>query len=140
MSSSFLNVPLLPNSPLRSCPRQTPCVQNPPLLCCSTRPAPRNLTEAHTSRRSSTFQGTWAAGRTIMLRRTSKRVNEVVDNMRLPAVVRLSRCFWGDARNGTDAEKLPFVMRQPRFTVATARYRILLALLALFALGNSRNT
>jgi hypothetical protein len=31
---------------------------------------------------------TWAAGRTIMLRRTSKRVKEVVDKMRLPAVVR----------------------------------------------------
>ncbi len=55
---------------------------------------------------------TWAAGRTIMLRRTSKRVKEVVDKMRLPAVVRLSRSFWGDARNGTEAEKLQIVMRQ----------------------------
>jgi hypothetical protein len=36
---------------------------------------------------------TWAAGRTIMLRRTSKRVKEAVDKMRLPAVVRLSRIF-----------------------------------------------
>jgi hypothetical protein len=61
---------------------------------------------------------TWAAGRTIMLRRTSKRVREVVDKMRLPAVVRLSRSFWGDARNGTAAEKLQFVMRQ--LTVVTA--------------------
>ncbi len=33
------------------CPRQTPCAQPPPLLRCSTRPAPRTLTEAHTSRR-----------------------------------------------------------------------------------------
>jgi hypothetical protein len=32
------------------CPRQTPCAQHPPLLRCSTRPAPRTLTEAHTSR------------------------------------------------------------------------------------------
>ena len=55
---------------------------------------------------------TWAAGRTIMLRRTSKRVREVVDKMRLPAVVRLSRSFWDDTRNGTAAEKLKFVMRQ----------------------------
>ena len=55
---------------------------------------------------------TWAAGRTIMLRRTSKRVKEVVDKMRLPAVVRLSRSFWDDARNGTAAEKLKFVMSQ----------------------------
>ena len=47
-----------------------------------------------------------------MLRRTSKRVKEVVDKMRLPAVVRLSRSFWGDARNGTGEAKLEFVVRQ----------------------------
>ena len=55
---------------------------------------------------------TWAAGRTIMLRRTSKRVKEVVDKMRLPAVVRLSRSFWDDARNGTEKAKRQFVLRQ----------------------------
>jgi Ran GTPase-activating protein (RanGAP) involved in mRNA processing and transport len=65
---------------------------------------------------------TWAAGRTIMLRRTSKRVKEVVGKMRLPAVVRLSRSFWGDARNGTAAEKLQIVMRQ--LTLMTAFCRI----------------
>jgi hypothetical protein len=58
------------------------------------------------------WRRTWAAGRTIMLRRTSKRVKELVDKMRLPAVVRLSRCFWVDARNGTDKEKRQFVLRQ----------------------------
>ena len=47
---------------------------------------------------------TWAAGRTIMLRWTSKRVKEAVDKMRLPAVVRLSTSFWGDTRSGTAAE------------------------------------
>ncbi len=55
---------------------------------------------------------TWAAGRTIMLRMTSKRVKEVVDKMHPPAVVRLSESFWADARNGTAAEKLKFVIRQ----------------------------
>jgi hypothetical protein len=65
---------------------------------------------------------TWAAGRTIMLRCTSKKVQEVVDKMRLPAVVRLSRSFWDDARNGTSAEKLQFVMTQ--LVVFTARCRI----------------
>jgi Ran GTPase-activating protein (RanGAP) involved in mRNA processing and transport len=64
---------------------------------------------------------TWAAGRTIMLRRTSKRVKEVVDKMRLPAVVRLSRSFWDDARNGTDAEKLQSVMRQLPLMTAWCR-------------------
>jgi len=54
---------------------------------------------------------TWAAGRTIMLRKTSKRVKEVVDKMRLPAVVRLSRSSWDDARNPA-AEKLQFVFKQ----------------------------
>ena len=52
---------------------------------------------------------TWAAVRTIMLRRISKRVKEV--KIHLPAVVRLSRSFWDDAKNGTAAEKLQFVLR-----------------------------
>jgi Ran GTPase-activating protein (RanGAP) involved in mRNA processing and transport len=47
-----------------------------------------------------------------MLRRTSKRVKEAVDKMRLPAVVRLSRSFWNDTRIGTAAAKIHFVMRQ----------------------------
>ena len=41
---------------------------------------------------------TWAACRTIMLRRTSKRVKEEVDKMRLPAVVRLCE-LWRDGIN-----------------------------------------
>jgi hypothetical protein len=70
---------------------------------------------------------TWAAGRTIMLRRTSKKVREVVDKMRLPAVVRLSRSFWDDARNGTGEAKLEFVWRQ----LAAMTARCLITTLAL---------
>jgi hypothetical protein len=55
---------------------------------------------------------TWPAGRTIMLRRASKKVKELVDKMRLPAVVRLSRSFWNDGRNGTGKAKRQFVLRQ----------------------------
>ncbi len=55
---------------------------------------------------------TWAAGRTIMLRRTSKRVQEVVDKMSQPAVVRVSRSSWVDARNGTVAERLTHIFAQ----------------------------
>ena len=51
-----------------------------------------------------------------MLRRTSKRVKEVVGKMRLPAVFRLIRRFLGDARNGMAADKL--VLRQ--LTLMTA--------------------
>ncbi len=65
---------------------------------------------------------TWASDRTIMLRMTSKSVKEVVDKMSLPAVVRLSRSFWDDARNGTAAEMLQFVMSQ--LTALTAHCRI----------------
>jgi hypothetical protein len=70
---------------------------------------------------------TWAAGRTIMLRMTSKRVKEAVDKMRLPAVVRLSRSFWDDARNGTGEAKLEFVLRQ----LAAMTARSLITTLAL---------
>jgi hypothetical protein len=65
---------------------------------------------------------TWAAGRTITLRRTSKRVKEVVDKMHLPAVVRLSRSFWDDTRNGTTVQKQQFVLRQ--LTALTTQCRI----------------
>jgi hypothetical protein len=64
---------------------------------------------------------TWAAGRTIMLRRTSKKVKEVVDKMRLPAVVRLSRSFWADARNGSAKAKRLFVLRQLEAMTAWCR-------------------
>ncbi len=64
---------------------------------------------------------TWATGRTIVLRRTSKRVEEVVDKMCLPAIVRLSRSFRDDARDGTAAEKLQFVIRQLQFMTAWCR-------------------
>jgi hypothetical protein len=63
---------------------------------------------------------TWAGGRTIMLRRTSKRVKEVVGKMRLPSDVRVSTSFWDDARNGTASEKLKFVMRQLTLMTACA--------------------
>jgi len=36
---------------------------------------------------------TWAAGRTVMLRMTSKPVKNAVDKLRPPAIVRLSRAF-----------------------------------------------
>jgi hypothetical protein len=49
---------------------------------------------------------------TIILRRTSKRVKEVVDKMCLKAVVRLSRSFWDDARHDTEKEKHQTVLRQ----------------------------
>jgi Ran GTPase-activating protein (RanGAP) involved in mRNA processing and transport len=62
-----------------------------------------------------------------MLRRTSKRVKEVVDKMRLPAVVRLSRSFWDDTHNGTKEAKLQFVLRQ----LAAMTVRCLITTLAL---------
>jgi Ran GTPase-activating protein (RanGAP) involved in mRNA processing and transport len=47
-----------------------------------------------------------------MLRMTSKRVRKVVDKMRLPAVVRLSRSFWEDSRNGRVYQRLNSILAQ----------------------------
>ncbi len=44
---------------------------------------------------------TWETGRTIMLRRTSKRVKEQVDKMLLFAVVRLCTTFWANETSPT---------------------------------------
>ena len=58
------------------------------------------------------WQRTWAAEKTIMLRMTSKRVKDVVDRARLPAVVGLRRSFLDDARHGTFSQKLKLVFAQ----------------------------
>ena len=58
------------------------------------------------------WERTWPSCRTIILRRRSKRVNKAVEKLHMPAVVRLSRSFWDDARNGTTAEKLDFLLMQ----------------------------
>ena len=76
---------------------------------------------------SEDWSRTWAADRTIALRRTSKRVKEVVDKMRLPAVVCLSRSFWDDTHNDTGEAKQQFVLRQ----LATMTERCLITTLAL---------
>jgi hypothetical protein len=78
-------------------------------------------------------QGSWPADRTIMLRSTSKRVKEVVDKMRLPAVVRFNSWSyarfrsWSYARNGTEEANLACVLRQ----LAAMTARCLITTLAL---------
>ena len=87
--------------------RQTTTAQHAPLIVPDAFPAALEGNPSEDRRK------TWAAGRTIMLRRTSKRVKEKLDKMRLPALVCLSRSFWDDARNnGTGGAKLQFVWRQ----------------------------
>ena len=53
---------------------------------------------------------TWPADRTVMLRMTSKEMRDAVDKLRPPAVVRLSRTFCNDPRNGTAADSLQHVL------------------------------
>ena len=55
---------------------------------------------------------TWAADRTMMLRMTSKRVKEAVSKLRPSAVVKVSKAFREDARNGTEAERLQHILGQ----------------------------
>jgi hypothetical protein len=57
----------------------------------------------------------WPANRTIMVRKTSKKIKKIIDKMRLPADVHWSWKFWNDSRNGTVStteKKLDFMMRQ----------------------------
>jgi hypothetical protein len=46
----------------------------------------------------------WPADRTIMLSKTSKKIRDIINNMRLPVDVRWSWTFWNDSRNGTVSE------------------------------------
>jgi len=59
---------------------------------------------------------TWAADRTIMLRKTSKRVKEAIDKIQPPTEVILNKFFWTDSCNRdctvSNNEKLEFIMRQ----------------------------
>jgi hypothetical protein len=48
----------------------------------------------------------------MMLRMTSKRVKEAVSKLRPPAVVKVSKAFREDARNGTAAERLQHILGQ----------------------------
>lgn len=54
---------------------------------------------------------TWSAERTIMLRRTSKRVKELIDMKRLPVVVCLNMRFWNNICNSNSRanEKIQLV-------------------------------
>jgi hypothetical protein len=64
----------------------------------------------------------WPADRTIMLRKTSKRIKNIIDKMRLPTDVHWSWKFWNDSQNGTTEEKLDFIMRQLKYM--TSFYKI----------------
>ena len=68
------------------------------------------------------MNSTGAADRTILLRMTSKRVKELVDKVRPPAVVCWRRSFLEEELNGTAAEKLQLVFRQ--LAELSARCRI----------------
>ena len=54
---------------------------------------------------------TWSAERTIMLRRTSKKVKELIDMKRLPVFVRLNMRFWNNIYNSNSRanEKIQLV-------------------------------
>jgi Leucine-rich repeat (LRR) protein len=55
---------------------------------------------------------TWAADRTIMLRMTSKRVKDIMDRVRLPAVVRIRRSFLNEEGCGKVSKRLKQIFAQ----------------------------
>ena len=65
--------------------------------------APYTFTAALAAVPAEDWCRTWSAGRTIMLRMTSKRVKELVDKMRPPAVVCLNHLFFWFRTPSTDA-------------------------------------
>ena len=79
-------------SQISSTSEQTPVSQSDRLL--STETFPTSLESIPTD----DWGRTWAFGRTIMLRRTSKRVKQQVDKLLPSVVVRLSSNLAGDAR------------------------------------------
>jgi hypothetical protein len=75
---------------------KTAAIEPPPEL------APYTFTAALAAVPAEDWCRTWAAGRTIMLRMTSKRVKELVDKMRPPAVVCLNALFFWFRTPSTD--------------------------------------
>jgi Ran GTPase-activating protein (RanGAP) involved in mRNA processing and transport len=82
---------------------------------------------------SEDWSTTWAGNRTIMLRMTSKKIKNIIDNMRLPVFVHLNMSFWQDIRKGDSRaslyktgcsinEKIQLVTRQ--LSVLATTYKI----------------
>ena len=55
---------------------------------------------------SNDLSKTWAATRTLMLRKTSNTIKNLLDKMHLPVNVRLNSNFWKSPSNGTNDNKL----------------------------------
>ncbi len=92
MSDVKRTFPSLITETISSVSEETPAPQSGRLLYTEAFPA------ALESIPADDWGRTWVSDRTIMLRGTSKRVKQQVDKMRLPAVVRWSNSFAGDAR------------------------------------------
>ena len=71
-----------------------------------------SLTDALAAVPSDDWCRNWAADRTVMLRMTSKKVQDAVDQLRPPTVVKLNITFWNDAcgetrqKNMNELEKM----------------------------------
>jgi hypothetical protein len=90
---------------------RTTTIQTPPTEQAS-EPPPDAFTAALVAIPADDWCRTWAENRTMLLRMTSKRVQEVVNRLRRPAVVKVRKAFRADTRHGTAAEQLQHILRQ----------------------------
>jgi hypothetical protein len=84
---------------------RTTTIQTPPTEQAS-EPPPDAFTAALVAIPADDWCRTWAENRTMLLRMTSKRVQEVVNRLRRPAVVKVRKAFRADTRHGTAAAVL----------------------------------
>jgi len=76
----------------------------------------------------------WPADRTIMLSMTSKKIRDIINKMRIPAIVQLNWKFWNVSQNETDSPekvvytqeiKVDFVMTQLKKMTSLYLYKII---------------
>ena len=66
----------------------------------------------------------WPADRTIMLSKTSKKIKNIINKMRIPVIVCSSWKFRSDIRNGSTEEKVNFIMTQLKRMTTLYLYKI----------------
>ena len=66
----------------------------------------------------------WPADRTIMLSKTSKKIKNIINKMRIPVHVQWDWKFFNDSQNGTAEVKLNFIMMQLNKITSLYLYKI----------------
>jgi hypothetical protein len=66
----------------------------------------------------------WPADRTIMLSKTSKKIKNIINKMRIPAHIQWNWKFFNDSHNGSTEVKVNFIMMQLNKMISLYLYKI----------------